>query len=252
MTEFHKLPRLFSGFPIKEGQAIVLEAAQAHYLRNVMRLGEDSQIRMFDGKNGEFLAHIKTPGKKETLAIATKQIRQQPAQSLSLHLLFAPIKKMRMDILIEKAVELGATELTPVLTERTENRKINTERLESQIIEALEQCERLIKPTLHPLQKLETAIQAWKKPHILACLERQGAPHITEYLARNTEADTAILIGPEGGFSGLEIKMIEGNAACTAVSLGSAILRTETAALYALSIAGGVFCKSAGMATKIG
>lgn len=250
MPDFHKLPRLFVPTPLKAGASVPLEAGQSHYIRNVMRLGEGKEIRVFDGTNGEFIARIETPGKKETLAILQTQIRRQPSQDRKTHLIFAPIKKTRMDVLVEKAVELGATHLNPVLTERTENRKINPERLEAQIIEALEQCERLIKPVLLPLQKLEKLMAGWKGPQILCCLERQDAPPIGTHLCNNTN-DLAFLIGPEGGFSTAEIKLLSGHKACTPVSLGDAILRAETAALYVLSLAGGSFCKNTGTADKI-
>jgi 16S rRNA (uracil1498-N3)-methyltransferase len=252
MTQKTTSPRLYTSLPLKAGMPVALETAQGHYLRNVMRLGAGDFIRLFNGVDGEFSARLETPAKKETLAIPETLLFPQPAAASSVHLIFAPIKKARLDILIEKSVELGATHLYPVLTERTESRKLNEARIEAQIIEALEQCERLEKPKLHPLQKLEKLLPAWNGPRILACLEREAAPEISAHLASTAARETAILVGPEGGFTAKEIKYIVESGRCQPVSLGPAILRAETAAFYALSLVSAYFSKSSGGAVKIG
>ncbi|MCD8563051.1 MAG: 16S rRNA (uracil(1498)-N(3))-methyltransferase [Alphaproteobacteria bacterium] len=236
MTESHKLPRLFTEGPLSEGAAAVLDVAQTHYLKNVLRKQQGDRLRVFNGKDGEFTALIEKLGKKEAIIRLGEMFLPQPSAAPPVHLIFAPIKKARLDILIEKAVELGATQLHPVLTERTENRKINPERLEAQIIEALEQCERLVKPQLHPLQKLEKLIPAWQGPPILSCLEREDAPLLTTELKSGYTQGLALLIGPEGGFTPKEISYIAASRICRPISLGSFILRAETAALYALSL----------------
>lgn len=136
-----------------------------------------------------------------------------------------------MDWLIEKAVELGATDFHPVLTQNTETRKINEERMQKQIFEAAEQCERLEIPALHPLETLELFLQNWpENVPVLACLERFDAPPLSNGMSKHT--DICLLIGPEGGFTSEEKEKISEKA--VPVSLGETILRCETAAIKAL------------------
>lgn len=236
MTPAHKLPRLFTESPLSEGCAAVLDTAQTHYLKNVLRKQEGEHLRVFNGKDGEFTAHIEKLGKKEAIIRLEALFLPQPPAAPPVHLVFAPIKKARLDMLIEKAVELGASDLHPVLTERTENRHLNTERLNAQITESLEQCERLARPRLHPLQKLEKLIPTWQSPVIFACLEREDALPLTEALNSMTAQGAALLLGPEGGFTPKEISYLTAAKNCRPVSLGPAILRAETAVFYALSL----------------
>lgn len=229
----HKLPRLYVANALESGADILLDAAQGHYLRSVMRLGAGAQIRLFNGRDGEFLAELQEIGKRGAGARIGECIRPQTPLSRRIHLIFAPIKKARLDILTEKAVELGATDLHPVISARTENRKFNPEKLEAQIVEALEQCERLHKPILHAGVALPALLKNWKGPDILACIERADAAPLAKQ-----KGDIALLIGPEGGFTPDEIAAISASPACTPVSLGEAVLRAETAALCGLSIIG--------------
>lgn len=226
-----KLPRLYIDSSIDEGENISLSVEHAHYLRNVLRKKEGDQIRVFNGHNGEWLCSITEIGKKSGILVANEHLRKQQEGSKSATLLFAPIKKNRMDFLIEKAVELGATKIQAVITQNTEIRKINEERIKTQIIEAAEQCERLDIPETLPTISLEHAIQ--KHSVILAALERaESAPHIKNI--ERTE-DVAVLIGPEGGFTKEESEMLAKQPHIQPVSLGERILRAETAALYALT-----------------
>ncbi|HRQ60019.1 MAG TPA: RsmE family RNA methyltransferase [Alphaproteobacteria bacterium] len=192
-------------------------------------------MRLFNGRDGEFLANLEEIGKRGAGARVGACIRPQSQLLRRVHLIFAPIKKARLDILIEKAVELGATDLHPVMTARTENRKANPDKLELQMIEALEQCERLHKPALHAAQTLPALLKNWKDSPIMACVERAEAAPLAKALP---QGDIALLIGPEGGFTPDEIAAISASPACTPVSLGEAVLRAETAALCGLSIIG--------------
>ena len=228
---YHKLPRLFIPQPLSSNAHISLTAEQAHYLKNVLRLKPTGQLRIFNGIDGEWLAELATLEKKSAEAIATQQLKEQEHPKHITHLYFAPIKKHRMDFLIEKTVELGVTDLHPIITERTEVRKLNTERIEAQIIEAAEQCERLDIPTLHPIIQLPLLLQNPSFDYtILAALERQEAP-----LLETQDEEIGCLIGPEGGFSPEEVKLLSNHPKIQAVSLGTRILRAETAALYMLS-----------------
>jgi 16S rRNA (uracil1498-N3)-methyltransferase len=229
--ENFKLPRLFTTARLMDKGVIALPPAQAHYLGNVLRRKPNSKIRLFNGQDGEWLAVLQNINKKSAEVLCEAQLIAQPTNTQRIHLIFAPIKKNRMDWLIEKAVELGVTDLHPILTQNTEVRKIKPERIELQIIEAAEQCERLDIPTLHDLTKLDSLLNTWPEEiKIMACLER----HKNTQTLQSTNSDIAILIGPEGGFTVQEKEQIVQST--TSVSLGDNILRAETAALKALSI----------------
>jgi len=201
-----------------------------------MRRKPGDQLRLFNGRDGEWLATLETLDKKAAIAVPVRLLRPQPQQNRQVHLLFAPLKKARMDILIEKATELGVTHLHPVLTRNTEVRQINEDRLRAQIIEAAEQCERLDIPALVPIKDL-TALAGWDKTiPLYACIERrEGLPllHVCKF------GDTmAFLIGPEGGFSEDEAEKLAALPFISAVSLGDTVYRAETAALVCLALAG--------------
>lgn len=252
MKDFHTLPRLYTESALTVQAAAVLDTPQTHYLKNVLRRKEGDSLRLFNGRDGEFSATLEKIGKKEAIARINDQIMPRPPAPPRIHLVFAPLKKARMDMLVEKAVELGATDLHPVLTERTENRHLNLERLNAQAIEALEQCERLEKPAIHPPEKLETLLARWQGPPLLACIERAEAPFLADILMPGDRAAHAVLIGPEGGFSPRETDMIMKVQACRPVSLGPVILRAETAVFYVLSLISANFCKNSGSDAKIG
>jgi len=226
-----KLPRLYIDQPFNEDTPLSLEEGPAHYFRSVLRRQVGDSFRVFNGHDGEWIATITALGKKSGAAKRTEKIREQPPRPADRHLIFAPIKKQRMDFLIEKAVELGVTDLHPVLTRHTEMRKINEHRLEAQIIEALEQCERMYKPTLHTLEHLERKITGWKGPTPLyAALERQNAPALSAYPQAQS-----FLIGPEGGFAEAEVTTLMQNDKIQPISLGKTIYRAETACIICLA-----------------
>lgn len=226
--ETFKLPRLFTTHPLSDKGVIPLESGQAHYLHTVLRRKEGDLIRLFDGKNGEWLGTLENLRKKTGEITLKEQLVAQPENNQRIHLLFCPIKKHRMDWLIEKAVELGATDFHPVLTQNTEVRKVNEGRLTQQIFEAAEQCERFEIPTLHPLKKLGMVLDEWPKTiPLLACLERYDTDSI-----KKSDQDVGFLIGPEGGFTAQEKESIAKQT--TPVTLGDTILRCETAVVKAL------------------
>ncbi len=224
-----KSPRLFVPAALADGATIQLEQDKAHYLVNVMRLKAGDTVRLFNGHDGEWLASLEQVAKKSAVLACRRQLRAQPPSTRAVHLLFAPIKRDRMEVLIEKAVELGVTEMHPVLTQRCEVRKLNDERLASLVAEAAEQCERLDMPVLHKLAALDKKITALKTP-VFAALERRAAP-----LFVPPQGDVACLVGPEGGFTDQEMTMLEGQKNVHAVNLGAHILRAETAAIAMLS-----------------
>ncbi|MCB9990409.1 MAG: 16S rRNA (uracil(1498)-N(3))-methyltransferase [Rhodospirillales bacterium] len=235
-ADHKKYPRLYVAQDLREGQAISLSAEQAHYLRNVLRRAAGDPVRLFNGRHGEWLCALQKLDKKAAEAAPETLITPQPEPAPATHLYFAPIKKARMDFLIEKAVELGVTQLHPVLTRNTEIRQPNEARIQAQITEAAEQCERLDLPGLSSPVPLSRLLEKNTLPcPLLACLERCDASSLADALAADKNA-RALLIGPEGGFTAEEAEQLAGQPHITAVSLGPRILRAETAALYGLSL----------------
>ena len=230
--DYFKLPRLYTSHSLQDKTVIPLETGQAHYLHNVLRRKQSDEVRLFNGKDGEWIGALDNLGKKSGDVHLVKQRKEQPTNQRQIHLIFAPIKKNRMDWLIEKAVELGVSDFHPVLTQNTEVRKINDARIQQQIFEAAEQCERFSIPSLHSLQKLENFLDSRDNEiPLLSCLERYDASPIQDI---QKSENIAFLIGPEGGFTAEEKKIIA--AKSVPVSLGETILRCETAAVKALAL----------------
>ena len=200
-NDYIKLPRLYVDQELHENADISFDPDQSHYLKNVMRRKPGDQLRLFNGREGEWLVTLSVVEKKGAIAQTVTQTVAQPDKGPEIHLIFAPIKKHRMDFMIEKAIELGATHLRPVITHYTEVRKLNESRVAQQTVEAAEQCERLDLPHCLDIDKLENLIGDWdSKMPIYACIERdEEAPFLSSALKDGE--DMAILIGPEGGFS---------------------------------------------------
>lgn len=229
--ESYKYPRLYSESPLSDKGVIPLNAGQAHYLHNVMRRKDGDIVRLFDGKNGEWAGALEGVSKKAGAVRLTTQLNPQPADAAEIHLIFTPIKKSRLDWMIEKAVELGVSDFHPILTQNTEVRKINAPRLTQQIFEAAEQCERFTIPALHSLEKMDKAITTAKARglKVFSCLERQDVPLIQ---SQDKAKACAFIIGPEGGFTAEEQDYLIHHT--TPISLGQSILRCETAMIKAL------------------
>lgn len=230
-------PRLYVEAALTEGAEIALERDQAHYLRNVMRLGHDATMKLFNGRDGEWRAAIKQVSRNRTDVIIRDQVRPQAAEP-DLWLLFAPIKGKRIDNIAEKAGELGVSALTPVLTERTVVSRVNTERLAANAREAAEQCERMTLPTVGEPEKLISLLRNWPDDRrLLFADERANALPIAEALAAEEPGGKwAVLIGPEGGFAPAEQQLVRAMQQALPVSLGPRLLRADTAAFAALSV----------------
>ena len=223
----YKYPRLYISDPLSVGEKIKFTTDDHHYLTNVLRKSAGDQLRLFNGRDGEFLAQLENVSKKSSEAKIKLLLKSQPQADRHVRLYFAPIKKDRLPFLIEKAVELGVTDFHPVLTTRTENRKYREDKIKSYIKEAAEQCERLDFPILH--ESLSLTDCPFESP-TYAAIEREDNP-----LFSPQEKTLGILIGPEGGWTGDEIDYLSTLSHITPVSLGSNILRAETAALFMLS-----------------
>jgi 16S rRNA (uracil1498-N3)-methyltransferase len=225
------LPRLYVGTPLAAGVQVDLDAAQANYLGNVMRLKEGDQLLLFDGMSGEWLAEVVEAGRKRMRLIVGEPTKAQEAVP-DLWLAFAPVKKGRVDWLVEKAVELGVARLLPVVTQRTIVDKLNLNRMRAHIIEAAEQCGRTALAEIDEPVRLETFLKSRDPQRLLFFAdETGGAPVLSSFV----QGPAMILIGPEGGFTPEEAAAIRAAPNAIAISLGPRILRAETAALAAIA-----------------
>ena len=206
---------------------------QAHYLLDVMRKKIGDQLRLFNGQDGEWQACISDTGRKRCQLQVDEQLRPQDEEPGPI-LLFAPIKKSRLDLLIEKATELGVGKLMPVKTRRTIVDKINVERLNAIAIEAAEQCERLTIPEICRLRTLEQVLEGWPDdcPLYVADESGGGQPLLQALQPKRT---AAFLVGPEGGFDPAELERLGEHSAVVKVDLGPRILRAETAGIALLA-----------------
>jgi 16S rRNA (uracil1498-N3)-methyltransferase len=226
------LPRLYVEQVLAEGASLTVEGPQAHYLGAVMRLGEGDRVKLFDDRTGEWLAAIEEAGKKRITLHVGERLREREAVP-DLWLLFAPIKRGRIDWLVEKATELGVARLVPVVTGRTIVDRLNRDRLLAHAVEAAEQCERTALPELAEAQRLDTMLRAWLPQRTLLFADEAGGTPLAEAAA---PGPAAILIGPEGGFTDDERKAIRALPSALGVSLGPRILRADTAAVAAVSV----------------
>jgi 16S rRNA (uracil1498-N3)-methyltransferase len=229
--------RLHVAESLGEGQVLTPSPGQVHYLRNVMRLSTGDEVLLFNGRDGEWLAALAvTAGKSLSL---TPLVRTRPQGfPADIHLLFAPLKKTRTDMVVEKAGELGAACLRPVLTERNLAERVNMDRMAAQLVEAAEQCGATFVPALLPPMRLPALLSDWDARRLLLfCDETGDAPAAADGFAVSAAgAPCAILVGPEGGFSPDEAELLRSKAFVRPVRLGPRILRAETAAIAALTL----------------
>lgn len=230
------LVRLYVTQPLSEGAQITLPREASHYLIEVMRLTAGDALAVFDGQNGEWEATIDDPHRKQAKLTARQQLRPQEAVP-DLWLLFAPIKHGRIDFIAEKACELGVAHVKPVITRRTIVARVPVERLKANMVEAAEQCGRTALPTLAEPVQLEKLLADWPEDRLLLfCDETGGRPMLEALKERPRGAPAAILIGPEGGFTDDERRMIRSLPSAVPLSLGPRILRADTAAVAAISL----------------
>jgi 16S rRNA (uracil1498-N3)-methyltransferase len=223
------LPRLFVTTALSDGVRVELDAGQANYLGNVLRMKAGGELLLFDGASGEWLARIAEAGKKRMTLIVERRTRE--AETIpDVWLAFAPVKRARIDWLVEKATELGAARLIPVTTQRTVVERLNLDRLRAHIVEAAEQCGRTRLPELAEPVTLARFLQGGTRTVYFAD-EGGGEPAMSAF----KPGPATILTGPEGGFTDGERATVRAAPHAIAISLGPRILRAETAALAALS-----------------
>jgi 16S rRNA (uracil1498-N3)-methyltransferase len=221
------LPRLFVDETLAEGASVTVDG---NYLAAVLRLGPGDRVKLFDDRTGEWLAEIVEAGKKRVTLQIGERLREREAVP-DLWLVFAPIKRGRIDWLIEKATELGVARLMPAITRRTIVDRLNLGRLRAHVIEAAEQCERTSLPELAEPQKLDAILKAWPEDRPLYFADEAGGEPFAP-----ARGPAAILIGPEGGFTDEERAAIRALPQARPVSLGPRILRADTAALAAITL----------------
>lgn len=226
--------RLFIDHPLGSGQAVPLNADQAHYLSGVMRLQAGTVIAVFNGRDGAWDAEIVTASKRGgTLALRAQVAPQRDPPDL--WLIFAPIKKARTDFIVEKAAELGAARILPVQTDFTNSERIRQDRLQAHAVEAAEQCGGTFVPEVADLTSLSKLLDGWDPARrILWADESRVGP--ADALSGLPRGPWAVLIGPEGGFSPPERKRLRDATFVTPISLGPRILRADTAAVALLTL----------------
>jgi len=226
------LPRLYVGETLAEKASVTLDGAAANYLANVLRLGPAAQVKLFDDRTGEWLAEIVEAGKKRVILRVARKLRERETVP-DLWLVFAPIKRGRIDWMVEKATELGVARLIPVSTQRTIVDRVNAERLFAHAVEAAEQCERTALPELAAPAKLDRLLADWPTGRSLLFADEQGGVPLASIAAPKP---AAVLVGPEGGFTEAERDAIRALPEACAVSLGPRILRADTAAVAAVAV----------------
>lgn len=226
--------RLHVDHPLGSGQTVPLAREQAHYLFGVMRLSEGDTVALINSRDGEWRARVLDAGKKTgTLACEkrTAPLRLPP----DLWLLFAPIKKQRTDFIVEKATELGAARICPVLTDFTNSERVRTDRLRAHAVEAAEQCGGTYVPEVAGPEKLSALLARWPEDRrLMFCDEALAGP--ATILGTAPRGAWAILIGPEGGFSQAERARLRAMPQALPVALGPRVLRADTAAVAALTL----------------
>ncbi|HVI51056.1 MAG TPA: 16S rRNA (uracil(1498)-N(3))-methyltransferase [Candidatus Sulfotelmatobacter sp.] len=227
--------RLFTEAPLAAGSAVVLGPDQAHYLCNVMRAQQGAALALFNGRDGEWRATLAEAGKKKALLAIETQIRPQQSEP-DLWLIFAPVKRARIDFIAEKATELGVSVLQPVFTKHTVMSRVNDDRLRAIAVEAAEQCERLSVPEVRDPLSLDALLADWPADRCLILLDEGGGGRpVAEALASLPPGPAAVLVGPEGGFAKTELDALRTLSFAVPVGLGPRILRADTAVVAALS-----------------
>jgi 16S rRNA (uracil1498-N3)-methyltransferase len=244
-----RTPRIYLDAPLAGDSEVALDRDQANYLLNVLRLKRGDAVLLFNGRDGEWGAKLAGSGKRTLSATVGEQMREQPSPR-DLHFLFAPLKHARLDYLVQKAVEMGASKLQPVITQHTQVARINLARMRANCIEAAQQCGVLTLPEVVEPRAFAKAIAANTDRLLVFCDEeaevkdpvaalaaaRPTGQALLPAEAARTAAPLAVLIGPEGGFSDGEREALGQRPNVVRISLGPRILRADTAAVAALAL----------------
>jgi 16S rRNA (uracil1498-N3)-methyltransferase len=235
-----KLQRLFVKSRLRPAAEVELEPRQAHYLINVLRCKTGDHFLLFNGEDGEWRAAMGAMTKKKATLVLAEQTRPQ-SEGPDLHYLFAPLKRARLDYMAQKATEMGASLLKPVITRRTVAERVNADRLLANAIEAAEQCGVLRVPEVSAPETLSEMLAAWDPARLLIFAD-EAAPLASPLaaLAAEKPRPLAVLIGPEGGFDQEERALLLAQPFVIPISLGPRVMRADTAAVAALALVNAV------------
>ncbi len=234
--------RLFVELPLAEGATVPLEAAQANYLVNVLRLKAGASILVFNGRDGEWRAELAATGKKKAALNIVERTREQTAPG-DLQYLFSPLKHARLDYMVQKAVEMGVSRLAPVIMAHTQAERVNLGRMRANAIEAAEQCGVLNIPEIAEPKKFDSLARGWKPDRLLVFCDEEA--DVKDPVAALSSArggglagplPVSVLVGPEGGFAGDERAALLKLPNMVRLALGPRILRADTAAVAALTL----------------
>jgi 16S rRNA (uracil1498-N3)-methyltransferase len=230
-------PRLFVEQSLRAGAVVALAPPQAHYLKDVLRLKPGDGVLVFNGREGEWHGRLDAAGKRGLALQLETQTRRQSAGG-DLHYLFAPLKRARLDYMVQKAVEMGVARLAPVMTRHTQAERVNLERMRANAIEAAEQCGVLRLPEIVAPAALADVLAGLAAERVLVFCD-EDAPIADPVAALGAAAGAsalAVLVGPEGGFAAEERDMLLARRNSVRLALGPRILRADTAAVAALAL----------------
>jgi 16S rRNA (uracil1498-N3)-methyltransferase len=232
--------RLYVDADLAAGVRIACAPHHAHYLRDVLRLDPGHRIDVFNGRDGEWRATLAETSRRSVVLVVDHQVRPQ-AGGPDIHYLFAPLKRARLDYMVQKAVELGVARLCPVLTRHTVAERVNLDRMRANAIEAAEQCGVLRLPGVDEPRRLGQVIAGWDAARRLVFCD-EGAAIASPIVALRalTPGPLAVLIGPEGGFAPAERDLLLAKPFAVRLSLGPRIMRADTAAVAALALVNAV------------
>jgi 16S rRNA (uracil1498-N3)-methyltransferase len=241
-----RTPRLYVDAPLREAANVALETAQRNHLVNVLRLKSGDSVLVFNGRDGEWRGALVGTGKRGFALAIVSRTRAQ-SRALDLHYLFAPLKHARLDYMAQKAVEMGASRLQPVITRHVQVGRVNLDRMRANVVEAAQQCGILTLPEIGAPLSFERMIAERNPDRLLVFCDEDA--QVTDPVAalsamrpanRAEAIALAVLIGPEGGFAAEERAVLSGLPNAVRLSLGPRILRSDTAAVAALAVVGAV------------
>jgi 16S rRNA (uracil1498-N3)-methyltransferase len=235
-----KAPRLFVDADLAADAEVACEPGQANYLVNVLRLRPGAPVRLFNGRDGEWLAEITTAKRGKCILQTREKLRAQETPP-DIEYLFAPLKKARLDYMVQKATEMGVAALRPVMTAHTVAERVNLERMRANAIEAAEQCNILWVPEIAPPQPLRVVLADWPvERRLIFCDEAAPVASPIAGLSAVAPGPLAVLVGPEGGFNAEERAILRDATFAVPISLGPRVMRADTAAVAALALVNAV------------
>jgi 16S rRNA (uracil1498-N3)-methyltransferase len=234
------LPRLYVASDLGPGLTHACDASETNYLASVLRLDVGAEVLLFNGRDGEWLARMVEVSRRTCRLTAVERNRQQQAAQ-DIDYLFAPLKRARLDYMVQKATEMGVASLRPVLTRRTQAERVNLDRMKANAKEAAEQCGTLTVPSVLEPERLDRIISVWPaERRLIFCDEQAANADPVAALRLVPFGPLAVLIGPEGGFDPQEREALLSRPFVAAISLGPRILRADTAAIAVLTLVSAV------------